>query len=55
MHRVCRWCNDLKIIEEFYTEQDCYCRECRKYYSREWSRENPERRKKIKMKLKAVL
>lgn len=59
-YRICKWCSQIKRSEEFYTERDSYCRECRKTYSREWSRENPERRKtinfryrqKLKMKMK---
>jgi len=53
--RICRWCNQIKPADEFYTERDSYCQDCRKYYAREWSKENPERRKAINFRYRQKL
>jgi hypothetical protein len=54
-YRICKWCSQIKLNEDFYTERDSYCRECRKYYSREWSRENPARRFQINFRYRQKL
>lgn len=49
MEKVCKWCKTKKPIECFYNDQNTsdkkhmYCKECCKFKSKEWIRNNKER------------
>lgn len=40
--RVCKYCNESKLIEDFPARQPTRCRVCYNTYMREWSRRNKE-------------